>query len=78
MRSMVARGFGFTITNVRPKSAMTLDGRSVTAVRLSGDHKPMRIGIATMRQAIKPKILEVFEQHCRDMITAQNIPGMAP
>lgn len=78
VRSMVARGFGFTITNVRPRSSTTLDGRRVKAVKLTGKHKPMRIGIATLLQNHKPKVLEVFEQHCRDMISEHNIPGMLP
>ena len=54
VRSMVAGGFGFTIANARPKTSMTLDGRRVTAVKLAGEHQPMRIGIATLQQDQKP------------------------
>ena len=78
VRSMVARGFGFTITNVRPRSAVTLDGRSVKTVKLAGKHKPMMIGIAKLLQNAKPKALNIFEQHCRELVSDQGIPGMLP
>jgi len=76
IRSMVANGLGFTLSNVRPKSSITLDGRRVVAVRLKGNHKPMKIGVVTLLQDQKPRILKEFEEHCRKMICAKSIPGM--
>ena len=76
VRTMVANGFGFTIANVRPRNLTALDGRELASVPLRGDYKPMTIGIATLRQDRKPRILEAFEQHCRAMITNTSIPGM--
>lgn len=76
VRSLVANGFGFTISNVRPRNMTTLDGRKLKAVKLAGDHQPMKIGLATLQQEQKPMVLKVFEQHCREMITEKNIPGM--
>ncbi len=76
VRTMVANGFGFTIANVRPRNLTALDGRELASVALAGDYKPMTIGIATLRQDRKPRILEAFEQHCRTMITDAGIPGM--
>ena len=40
IRTMVANRFGYTIANIRPKSRLALDGRSVAKVRIAGDHKP--------------------------------------
>lgn len=78
VRSMVANGYGFTISNVRPRSSVTLDGHDLAAVRLAGDHKPMTIGVATLLQDHKTKLLEAFEAHCREMISERSIPGMVP
>ena len=78
VRSMVANGYGFTISNVRPRSSVTLDGHHLAAVRLAGNHKPMTIGVATLLQDHKTKLLEAFETHCRAMISGRSIPGMAP
>jgi len=78
VRAMVANGFGFSIANTRPKNLIALDGRKLAMVRLRGEHKPMRIGLTTLRQEQKPKALKAFEEHCRKMITNERIPGMSP
>lgn len=78
VRTMVANGFGFSIANTRPKNLVALDGRKLSMVRLKGKHKPMKIGLATLRQDQKPKALKAFEEHCRRMITNEHIPGMSP
>ncbi len=77
VRTMVANGFGFSITNVRPKNLTAMDGRRLALVNLAGKHKPMRIGIATLGQVSKPGILQAFEAHCRSLISNNGIPGMA-
>ncbi len=76
VRGMVSNGFGFTISNVRPRNMTTLDGRNLVAVDLAGQHKPMTIGLATLHQEHKPMLLETFERHCRKMISRRGIPGM--
>ena len=78
VRAMVANGYGYTISNVRPRSSITLDGHELVAVTLAGNHKPMRIGVATLLQERKPMLLEAFESHCREMISERSIPGMVP
>ena len=74
---MVANGYGFAIANVRSKSALASDGRELVSIALAGRHKPMRLGVATLAQARKPKILLAFEAHCRELISDREIPGMA-
>ena len=76
VRAMVANGYGYTIANVRPKSLTALDGRKLKAIKLNGKHKPMKIGIMTLKQVHKPLILEAFELHCRKLISEKKIPGM--
>ena len=76
VRAMVSNGFGFAISNVRPRNLITLDGRQLVALDLAGQHKPMTIGLATLHQEHKPMLLETFENHCRKMISKRSIPGM--
>lgn len=76
VRAMVSNGFGFAISNVRPRNLTTLDGRELVALDLVGQHKPMTIGLATLHQEHKPLLLETFEKHCRELISRRGIPGM--
>jgi DNA-binding transcriptional LysR family regulator len=76
IRTMVANGYGYTLANVRPRCEFALDGRRVVRVRLSGEHKPMVMGVLTLAQGRKPRLVEVFEQHCRRFVSDAYIPGM--
>jgi DNA-binding transcriptional LysR family regulator len=76
IRTMVANGYGYTLANVRPRAVTAMDGRRVTRVRLAGNHRPMVIGIASLSQARKSRLLETFEKHCRSFISDGYIPGM--
>ena len=76
IRTMVANGYGYTLANVRPRCEMALDGRRVARVRLSGDHRPMVMGVLTLAQAKKSRLVEFFEQHCRRHVSDAYIPGM--
>lgn len=76
IRTMVANGYGYTIANVRPRAEIALDGRRVVRVRLSGEHKPMVMGLVTLRQMRKSRLVEVFQQHCQRFVSDAYIPGM--
>ncbi|MCP5080114.1 MAG: LysR family transcriptional regulator [Alphaproteobacteria bacterium] len=76
VRTMVANGYGYTLANVRPRNLTTLDGRTLKQIPLEGEHRPMKIGIATLAQERKPRLLQAFEEHCRAMITNGGVPGM--
>jgi len=77
VRSMVANGLGYTLANVRPRADIALDGRRLYRVPLSGDLPPMRLGIATLKQLKKTRLVEAFEGHCRELISESYVPGMA-
>jgi DNA-binding transcriptional LysR family regulator len=77
VRTMVANGFGYTLSNVRPRSDAALDGRRLYRVPLTGDPPPMRIGIATLVQLKKTRLVEAFERHCQGLVSSSHIPGMA-
>jgi DNA-binding transcriptional LysR family regulator len=76
IRTMVANGYGYTLANVRPRCEIALDGRRVVRVRLSGDHRPMAIGVLTLAQTRKSRLVDFFEQHCRRHVSDAYIPGM--
>lgn len=76
IRTMVANGYGYTLANVRPRCDLALDGRRVVRVRLSGDHRPMTMGLLTLKQTRKPRLIEVFQQHCARFVSDAYIPGM--
>jgi len=76
VRTMVANGYGYTLANVCPRSDLALDGRRVVRVRLSGEHRPMLIGIATLANDKKSQLVKAFEKHCRAFISDAYIPGM--
>jgi DNA-binding transcriptional LysR family regulator len=78
VRSMVANGYGYTLANVRPRADVALDGRRIHRVRLAGDLQAMRMGIATLRQLRKNRLVEAFQAHCQAVISRDGIPGMSP
>jgi DNA-binding transcriptional LysR family regulator len=76
IRTMVANGFGYSLANTHPRTDVALDGSRLRTVPLAGDHRPLMIGLATARTRVKPRILEAFQSHCRQMISDGDIPGL--
>ncbi len=68
---------GYTLANGRPRAEVALDGRRLFRVPLAGDPPPMRIGIATLKQLKKTRLVEAFERHCQELISESYVPGMA-
>jgi DNA-binding transcriptional LysR family regulator len=77
VRTTVANGHGYSLANVRPRSDLALDGRRVVRVPLSGDQRPMRVGLATLSRRVKSRLISAFEAHCRAIVSEAHIPGMA-
>ena len=77
VRTMVANGLGYTLQNVRPRCEVALDGRRLCRVPLAGDPPALRLGLATLRQLKKNRLVEAFERHCEKLISDNDIPGMA-
>ena len=76
IRTMVANGYGYTLANVRPRAQVAMDGRPVVRVPISGEHKPMVIGVLSYRQGRRSRLLNIFEQHCKSFVSNAYIPGM--
>lgn len=78
LRSLVANGVGYSLANVRPRTAHSLDGKKLVSISLEGEHRPMRLGLAWVRDHKMRNIVEVFMNRCRACISDAYIPGMAP
>ncbi len=77
VRAMVANGMGYPLVNVRPRADVALDGRRLSRVALAGDPPPLRIGLATLNQLKKTRLVDAFEKHCQELISEAHVPGMA-
>ncbi|HLY55755.1 MAG TPA: LysR family transcriptional regulator [Stellaceae bacterium] len=78
VRAMVAGGFGYTLANVRPRAEHALNGKRCVRVPLAGTPRPMTLGLATLAQLRRSRLVEAFREHCRAVVTDAAIPGMAP
>lgn len=76
IRSMVANNIGYTILNVRPKVNFSLDGKRLVRKRISGDARPMKIGLVTAKKAVVNTVTQAFISRCRSYISNQYISGM--
>ncbi len=76
IRTMVANGFGYTIVNARPRVDAALDGMPVVTVPISGEPRPMILGLVRLKRVRPTRLVEAFEQHCRAAIAAGVVPGV--
>ena len=76
VRSLVANGVGYSLTNVRPRASASLDGKKIVNVPLRGKHRPMKLGLAWARDQKPRHVVEAFMDRCRKFISNEYIPGM--
>ena len=76
IRTMVANGFGYTIINARPRTDAALDGMPLRTVPISGDPRPMILGLVRLERVRPTRLVEAFEQHCRATIASGAVPGV--
>jgi DNA-binding transcriptional LysR family regulator len=70
LRALVGAGQGFGLVNVKPQSAVGLDGRPLAFVKLAGDPRPMTLGLATVKALHRTRLLAAFETWCRTALPA--------
>jgi len=78
VRSLVARGHGYSILNVRPRNVASLDGLPLAYVDLASPTRALQLGIATVKGYRRTALSDAFEAHCRSLITTTSIPGTQP
>ena len=76
-RALVAKGYGYSLANVRPKNRQSLDGSPLTYVPLTGFNPGLTLGIATLANTRKTIVVDSFSQFCHEQINSEKIPGMA-
>lgn len=65
VRSMVARGHGFTLLNQRPAHDMTNDGGRIVRLRVEGTASRLQIGLATRSEEPLSRKGAAFADECR-------------
>ena len=78
LRSYVAAGIGFSLMTARPLNTHAETGMPLAYVPLAGNHKPLVVGLARLREVAPTGVQRAFEAHCRQMIIPGKIPGMQP
>lgn len=78
VRSMVAAGFGYSLSNVRPLASLVADGGAIVAKPLGNRHEPVLIGVASALGGFRPKTISAFVTQSRRLIRDDAIPGMTP
>lgn len=70
MRAMVANRFGYSIANIRPIPDHALDGGRLISVPLSGNLRPMHMGLISMRDASPALTVRRFVDVCVERVQA--------
>jgi len=76
-RALVAKGYGYSLANVRPVNQKSLDGSELRYIPLSGYNPGLTLGIATLANIKKTIVVDIFSQFCHEQISIEKIPGMA-
>ncbi len=76
-RGLVAKGYGYSLANVRPINQRSLDGSRLAYVPLSGTNPGLTLGIATLANVRKTIVVDKFSQFCHEQINSEKIPGMS-
>ncbi|MFD1156846.1 LysR family transcriptional regulator [Roseovarius aestuarii] len=74
LRSLVANDFGYSILNIRFLSDTAPDGRKLKFVPITGNLRPLRMGLATSPGAQNVLTVQAFIEHCKSALSDDNIP----
>lgn len=77
-RGLVARGYGFSLANVRPVNRKSLDGSDLAYVPLAGRPPGLTLGVAMLASLKRTVVIDSFLDYCSQQINENKIPGMAP
>jgi DNA-binding transcriptional LysR family regulator len=75
IRSVVARGEGYSLANAQPKNQSSLDGRKLAYLTLESSLKPLTHGIATITGLRRSPTLNAFLDLCSQLLTGAKLPG---
>ena len=66
MQSLVANGFGYSIANVPPMSALSPDGKPLRFIPLVDPVRPMTMGLLVSTDADTASVVRAFVEHCKE------------
>jgi DNA-binding transcriptional LysR family regulator len=75
IRSLVARGEGYSLANAQPKNLSTLDGRKLAYLTLGNTFQPLVHGIATLKGMRRTPTVEAFIKLCQELLRDKPLPG---
>ena len=75
IRSLVARGDGFGLGNVKPKTRASLDGRRLAYLDLQDRLAPLTLGIASVEGMRRTRSTLAFVELCRELVREGEVPG---
>jgi DNA-binding transcriptional LysR family regulator len=78
VRSLVARGEGFSIANAQPRNRASLDGLPLAYLALESDLRPLTYGIALMRDGYRSRATEALLALCERLLKDRPPPGAEP
>lgn len=68
MRGLVANGFGYSIVNIRPMNDLAPDGKPMRFIPLSGNQRPMKMGLLMGGGMDQTQLHKAFLDHARNWI----------
>ncbi|MEZ5773553.1 MAG: LysR substrate-binding domain-containing protein [Hyphomicrobiaceae bacterium] len=68
VRGLVANGIGYGLGNIPLKTGTALDGRPIVTRPLSGNYRPMVLGLVTVERKMRRRVVEAFEAHCKSVL----------
>ncbi len=71
VRSLVANGFGYSIVNVRPLNDVAPDGNPMRFIPLSGNLRPMKLGLLMTTGGERTQLSKAFIDHSTQWIQQQ-------
>lgn len=75
IRSLVARGEGYSLANARPKNQSSLDGRKLAYLALEDTLKPLPHGIVTLKGMRRTPTLNAFLDLAAALLAGKSLPG---
>jgi DNA-binding transcriptional LysR family regulator len=76
VRALAAEGHGYALFNTRPRTNIALNGHRLVRIPLAGTHRPLRIGVATLKGLPISRLVAACIAHCRATISGTAIAGM--
>ncbi|GBQ60789.1 LysR substrate-binding domain-containing protein [Komagataeibacter swingsii] len=75
IRSLVARGEGYSLANARPRNKAALDGRPLAYLALKDTPQPLLYGTATIANIRQTARATAFLRVCRELLAGKPLPG---